>query len=93
MKVKVITNYIDKLLKKELTVGQIIEVESEERLQELLGANKNKIVCVEVIDNNELSTEAHENQLTSKDSSNELSDIKATDKKQNKSKGKTNAKG
>ena len=49
MKVKVIRNYIDKQLNKELTVGEIIEVESEARLRELLGANQQNIVCVEVI--------------------------------------------
>ena len=50
MKVKVITNYNDKVLKKELTAGKIIEVESEQRLKELLGGNREHIVCVEVIE-------------------------------------------
>ena len=64
MKVKVIRNYHDKELGKDITANTILEVESEKRLKELLGENKDNIVCVEVItpeaDNTDLETDNEE---------------------------------
>ena len=49
MKVKALINYYDKDLMKDIKAGVIYEVESEERLKELLGANEQKLICCEVL--------------------------------------------
>ena len=49
MKVKALINYYDKDLKRDIKAGVIYEVESEERLKELLGANEQKLICCEVL--------------------------------------------
>lgn len=49
MKVKALITYFDKELKREIRAGVIYEVESEERLKELLGANDKKLICCEVL--------------------------------------------
>lgn len=56
MKVKAIIKYHDTLLKRDMNIGDEFEVKSEERLKQLLGSNKNKIVCVEEIAEKEIPT-------------------------------------
>lgn len=49
MKVKALINYYDKKLKRNIVAGEIYNVESEERVIELLGENEKGIVCCEII--------------------------------------------
>lgn len=49
MRVKALINYYDKDLKREIKAGVIYEVDSEERLKELLGANDKQLICCEVL--------------------------------------------
>lgn len=60
-----------KELDKYITANTILEVESERRLKELLGENKDNIICVEVItpeaDNTNLETD-NEDVLESRNS-------------------------
>lgn len=56
MKVKAIIKYHDTLLKRDINIGDKFEVKNEERLKQLLGNNKNKIVCVEEIVEKEIPT-------------------------------------
>lgn len=69
MKVKALINYYDKDLKRDIKAGVIYEVESEERLKELLGANDKKLICCEVLKEAETEDNLSENKV-SEDSSN-----------------------
>lgn len=64
MKVKALINYYDKDLKRDIKAGVIYEVESEDRLKELLGANDKKLICCEVL------KEAETNDTLPEDNSN-----------------------
>lgn len=49
MKVKAITRYHDTIMKRDVEPNEEFEVETKERLNELLGNNEHNLVCVEVI--------------------------------------------
>lgn len=76
MKVKALINYYDKELKRDIKAGVIYEVESEERLKELLGQNDKQLICCEVL----------------KEAETDEDDDTTAETEKNKAKGKKNAK-
>ena len=64
MKVKAIINYYDKDLKRDIKAGVIYDVESEERLKELLGANDKHLICCEVLKESETKVQGIGNEET-----------------------------
>ncbi len=50
MKVKALLNYYDKVEKRQIKKDEKFEVATEKRLKELLGNNKEKIICCALIE-------------------------------------------
>ena len=83
MKVKALINYYDKDLKRDIKAGVIYEVESEERLKELLGANDKQLICCEVLKEEETDKETD---VTAPEENKEAEKPKSKGKKNGKSK-------
>ena len=61
MKVQALINFKDRLTGKEITSGKVIDIEDENRLKELLGENKDKIVAVKILEDGNTDPEETKN--------------------------------
>lgn len=94
MKVQAIVKYFDKEEKRTIYPGEILEICSEERLNELLGNNKARIVCCQVIHEEKVTSLSEDN--IAKDNSIQGTELKETEAvisaKEHKERAKKNAK-
>jgi len=61
MKVQALINFKDRLTGKEIPSGKVIDIQDENRLKELLGENKDNIVAVKILEEENTDPEETKN--------------------------------